>query len=301
MNRRPRGFAMILVIWALVVLTALATGFSRAVRHETRTAIDLDARVRAEAATVAGINSTLLKLGDPDPERRWIADNAVRKIAWPGAAISVRVKSESGRIDLNRGVGDVLGGLFEQLFPDHRSQALADAVIDWRDRDNQPRDQGAEADDYARAGLDYGPANAPFRSVHELARVLGFDGAMAEAARPYLTIHSGSPRINAGSADLIVLTAIPGISRTQAEDFIAQREPDSGADVRTDIGMLRGAGQYLSTNTERRMFALDIEVSLEDGYRQRGHVVVRLDKQKGFKLLSREARPLDEAMSQDQP
>ena len=45
MRRPPRtqkGFALILVIWALVLLVSLGSGFSYALRHEVRAASDLE-------------------------------------------------------------------------------------------------------------------------------------------------------------------------------------------------------------------------------------------------------------------
>ena len=54
MRRGAGGFALILVIWALVLLTSLATGFALAIRHEIRVAGDMASIAQAEATAADG-------------------------------------------------------------------------------------------------------------------------------------------------------------------------------------------------------------------------------------------------------
>ena len=129
MKRRMGGFAMILVIWGLVLLASLASGFSMAVRHESRAAADLAAIAEAEAAATAALHITVLQLSQEDREQRWRADGLARRIAWPGAQVSVRVQSENGRIDINRSPTEPLVGLFEQLLPGSDPESLADELV----------------------------------------------------------------------------------------------------------------------------------------------------------------------------
>jgi hypothetical protein len=48
------------------------------------------------------------------------------------------------------------------------SQSIADAILDWVDRDTTPREFGAEASYYAGVGVPYGPRNAEPTSLEEL-------------------------------------------------------------------------------------------------------------------------------------
>ncbi len=48
------------------------------------------------------------------------------------------------------------------------SQSIADAILDWVDRDTTPRQFGAEASYYAGLGVPYGPRNAEPTSLEEL-------------------------------------------------------------------------------------------------------------------------------------
>lgn len=53
------------------------------------------------------------------------------------------------------------------------SEQQADAILDWFDEDNVPRDQGAEVDYYAGLEPSYGPTNGPVDVLGELLEVRG--------------------------------------------------------------------------------------------------------------------------------
>lgn len=292
MNRRTRGFALILVIWSLVLLASLAGGFAYAVRHEARVAADMESIARAEAIATAVLNTAVLALSSTDPEQRWQADSQTHLIPWPGATSKIVVRSESGRIDLNRASRELLIGLFSQLFSDADPEALADAVIDWRDSDDRPGPAGAERDAYLSAGYRYVPHNAPFDSVNELGRVIRFDGEMVTMAVDYLTVYSRQPRVNATSADLVVLAAVPGIDRDQAEAFIAHRERILSEGGALDYTALRNGRRFLDTRPGGKYLSLDIEVVLDEGLERHEHAVIHLDRKRGYRLLARETRPV---------
>ena len=301
MTRRDQGFALILVIWSLVLLTSIATGFAYAVRHETRVASDLADLARAEAAAAAALRYAVLAVTTGDAEERWAADAQTHEIPWPEATIEVRVRAESGRIDLNRAPRELLLGLFEQLLPEADHPALADAIIDWRDPDERPEPAGAEEMDYARAGYAYTPPNRPFVTVNELSQVMGFDDKTVAAVNPYLTIHSRRNRIHAASADLVVLTAVPGITRADAEEFIARREEALIAGDALDFGILSQGRRFLDTRPANKVFSLDIEVRLAEGFTRRQRAVIRLDRTLGFSILALGDLPVSEAKGLENP
>ena len=288
--RPQQGFALILVIWALVLLVSLASGFSYAVRHEVRAAADLETIARAEAAATAALHASVLRLADRNPDDVWQADGQTRQVRWPDATIGVTVTSESGRIDINRAPSDVLSGLFAQFVSAAEAQQLADALIDWRDNDDNQSPNGAERREYAAIGRP-GPANGPFSSVRELRQVLGFKRRVIEAVTGYLTVYSGTPRIDASSADLVVLLSVPGIDRDAAEQFIAQRGAGSDADVRESFRLLRNSRRYLDFGGRNAVLAIDIDVQLDGGFARRERAVVRLVPSRGFNLIARESLP----------
>lgn len=291
MKRQQAGFALMLVIWSLIVLAGMATGFAYAVRHETRVAADLASRARAEAAGAGALSYSVIALSRTDEETRWHADGAEHEIPWPEATIIVRVTSESGRIDLNRAPRELFIGLFEQLLVGADHAALADALVDWRDRDDEPGDSGAEEREYRRAGYAYIPPNRPYNSVNELSQVLGFNREIVDSLAPYLTIYSRVPRVNAVSADTIVLAAVPQISRSEAEAFVQYREEALAAGQKLRFDELRNGRRYLDMRVDDRVYSVDADIVLADGFHHQEHTVIQIVRSRGYQVWLREVLP----------
>lgn len=296
MVKRQHGMALILVMWSLVLMTGLATGFAYAVRYETRTTSDVAGLAYYEAAREAGLRYVVLALTAINLEDRWQPDGQPHQIDWQGNTVSVRLQSESGRIDLNRAPRDLLIGLFDEVLPDAPSAALADAVIDWRDRDDKTSPDGAEAREYARAGYAYGPTNLPFYSVQELSQVVGFDREMMESLTPFLTVHGLQPRVHVVSATATTLAAIPGISRAEAEAFVAYRDAAIAAGEPLRFDRLRAGRQYLDTRSVRRIYSVELAVRNADGVSRREHLVMRVDPTGRFSVMLRETLPTAEVL-----
>jgi len=296
---RQRGFALLLVIWSLVLLLSLATGFGYAVRHELRFGSDVADSVRAEAASLAAFHEAILALATQDSDTRWKPDAAAQVFAWPQGTVTVKVISENGRIDLNVAPAELLRGLFETLLPEHDATALTDAVIDWRDRDDNPLPSGAEAREYADAGYAYTPMNQPFGSTSELSQVIGFDREMTEMVQPYLTVYSRRPRINANSADLVTLSAVPGITTDIAEAFVADRKAATASQQKPDFSALSSGKRYVDTTSNSNLFAIDMTTSVTDGATLRHQVVVALQGRSGFLVLQRRPMPVTPTESPD--
>lgn len=259
--RTERGFALVLVLWAMILLTVIGVSFGFAVRVETETGAQLADQVRAEAAATAGIRRAILGLLTNDVDLRWQSDGREYEIPWPDATLRVTIRAENGKIDLNYAAAPLLAGLFEDQLPEADAAALADAVVDWRDRDERRSDNGAEAEEYRAAGR-WGPANLPFASVAELSQVLGFDGATVERLTPYLTVFARRPRINPIAADVTVLAAIPEISRDLAEQFVAQRATGMSDDQTPDLTLLAPGTSYIDTRLAATAAAIRAEARL---------------------------------------
>jgi general secretion pathway protein K len=289
----------LLVIWALVLLLSLATGFGYAVRHELRFGSDVADSVRADAAGLAALHQAILALSTTDADTRWRPDTAPRVFAWQQGTVTLKVISESGRIDLNVAPVELLRGLFEALLPQHDAAALADAVADWRDRDDNPEPSGAEEREYAAAGYAYTPMNQPFGSTSELSQVYGFDREMTEIVQPYLTVYSRRRHINAYSADLVTLAAVPGITTAVAEAFVADREAAIANEAKPDFSALSNGKGYVDTTSDSRLLAIDITTAITDGATLRRQVVVALQGRSDFLVLEHRPMPATQTESRD--
>ncbi|MCC6202935.1 MAG: general secretion pathway protein GspK [Gammaproteobacteria bacterium] len=219
-----RGFILVAVLWLLALLTVLAGAMTYSSRQATRSMASLVGAAQARHVADGAVQLALLNLLSRTSADRLLADGETLELALPGGQAVITVTDESGRIDLNRADSTLLARLLLALdLGEDRALALADAVVDYRDTDMLRSMHGAEDDEYDRAGLANGAKDEPFEDVAELRQVLGFDEAIYQAVRPYVTIYSDSATVNPAVAPLIVLRAISDETEGILQDYIDQR------------------------------------------------------------------------------
>lgn len=232
-----RGFALLVVLWVIVLLGVLsgevvtasrfdaATTFNercRIVGHYAARAGVADAREQLRALVTPGADGRpdgfLALAGIPQEEPGRLATIAG---ALPDARYRVEVLDLGARVNVNRLDGPGLRALFEAAgVGADRAAPLADAVLDWIDADDLRRAQGAEADAYGVGGR--GPRNGPVPALDELLAVRGMTPELlyGPTGRPtpkgagldrYLAVE-GSGRVNLNTAPAAVLAALPGFA-----------------------------------------------------------------------------------------
>jgi type II secretory pathway component PulK len=176
-------------------------------------------------------------------------------------------------VHLNRAGPDVLVRLLRQTGVDLRAaEAIADAILDWRDPDDLHRLQGAESDYYRGLSSPYRARNADFEALEELLLVKGmtreiFSGTAAGerlaellARRPderdfqageylgvarFLTVRgSGRVNLNTASSDVLVAMGVP-----PAEAQSIQQTREGGLVFREQPTAARGAQFALASTT----------------------------------------------------
>ena len=283
---KPRGFALILVIWVLVLLSLLAVGFSSQVRVETATGSWLSDQVQLQSSANAAVHRAMLGLAAEDDEQRWYPDGSTHQMVWNDFDIQIVVRNESGKVDINYAPRGLLLRLIQQMPGNLDSNALSDALIDWRDRDNQVSAFGAEGPEYLAAGLSHLPSNGPLSSISELTQVMGFDSALVESLRPYITVHARRPKVDVYSASEVVLASIPGISNAIARDFIRDRQTALANGDRPDIAPLSQAQRYFDAIPSSGIFNIEVTIPFE-AYVHREQAVVRLQSTTGqYEILA---------------
>ena len=183
-----RGAALLLVLWLVALLTALVGAYALTARIEA-----LQGRVGSRGAMAqeiarAGMEYALVRVADRNPETHWQPNGRAYAWRFDGHDVQVRIIDETGKVDLNQADVPLLSRLMQALGePPDASDALAAAIVDWRDADDLSQPVGgAEDGDYAAAGRPYGAKDAPFETIAELEQVLGM--------RPVLYASAGSVR-----------------------------------------------------------------------------------------------------------
>ncbi len=230
-----QGVALLTVLFILVLLSTLAVYTAEDENIAIRRAENQRDMAQAHQVALAGelwvakaLERDLLKgpvdyLGD-----EWaLLDSRVVKVE--DGQMAVQAIDESGKFNLNN---LLVGKLVPTTTPIQihttwykyftrllanlgLDQELADAVVDWVDKDDErTAPDGAEDNIYQSSSPPYLAANQPFFSISELSRVEGFDEDILAILRPNITalpVDSNNgvyTRINVNTAPAIVLQSL---------------------------------------------------------------------------------------------
>ena len=220
-----RGIALVLVLWLTILLMVIAGGFAFSMRSEALSARNSLSLAQARAAADGAVERMAYELSRPRFPTAWASDGQLRR--WREGDIDIVASGvdESSRIDVNAAPDALLKGLLEQVGGADAGIAahIVDSILDWRDADEAKRPNGAEEADYRLAGLPQRPANAPFETVSEVARVLGMTPAIYARIAASLTVHSRQPGINPATASRNVLLALPNATPAVVDAYLQQR------------------------------------------------------------------------------
>jgi general secretion pathway protein K len=191
---RERGFALLIVLWSLVLISLLTTQLLASGRTALTLASNLRAAAMARASADGAINEAVFHLLQRGPEQ-WRPDGAVHALDEDGVTMNVRIESLGGEINPNRASTKLLAGLFESAGASpNQARLLAGAIIAWRSPAVTKAQTQALLAEYQRAGLRYGPPGRGFADLSELGNVMGMTPALMAAAMPDMSLYqSGDP------------------------------------------------------------------------------------------------------------
>jgi general secretion pathway protein K len=199
------GFALLIVLFVLGFLALLETHFAATGRTWMAMARNSRAAAQAEAATAGAIQAEMFYLLSGTA-------SAPRQVRIGATLVDLAVANESDLLNPNLAGPTELARLSQELGANTPLAAsLAAAILDWRTEGILPRPGGAKTPQYRAAGLVYGPADGPFRSVTELGLVLGMPPALLERLRPHLTVFTAMEPVGL-SSDPIVSRAVQAVS-----------------------------------------------------------------------------------------
>jgi general secretion pathway protein K len=229
---RDSGFALLIVLWTLVLIAFLVLHLTASGRTEIRIADNLVDNAVAAAAADGAISEAIFNQSNPRADQRWPLDGADHASTIGNTRVVVRLEDEASRINPNLASPTLMEALLRAVGNDPDSaKRLAGAIADWVGSAPTPRSQEALFADYRAAGLDYGPPGAPLETLDELDRVLGVTPALLETLRTHLTLF-GPAEPNRTGTDPVVVAALatipqlgqaaPPVSATPADSLIAR-------------------------------------------------------------------------------
>ncbi len=235
------GSILILAFWALVLLASLALMMAAMTRQR------LDLTMRAHdyavwrAASQAGVYRLKSELAAScgDVNNGWLHEwlayaNGFDGELKNGTRFVLFAFDEERRLNINTAPRDVLARLLVERCQISvvEAEAMADAVIDWRDADHDPGPKGAEDPYYQSLPAPYEAKDAFFNSVEELLLVRGFAGKIYDKISFYVTV-CGAGAVNINTASVPVLLSL-GLSASLVERIQTYFDGEDGQRVTDD-------------------------------------------------------------------
>lgn len=213
--RKERGFALVAVLWLLILLAFLASSYSASTRTGAYLTRNLELGARAEALADAGIYRVLWELLQLDADRPLRTDGTVYEWAFGDGRVRFAVHDEAGKIDVNAASENLLERLFVAVgVDDAGARALAEAIAAFRDSEGE--DSGDDA--FANGAQDPPAAEeALFRAIDELEQVPGMSAAIFARVRSLITVYTGVPEPDVSVAPATVRAAMEGLVADSAD------------------------------------------------------------------------------------
>ena len=185
---RPRGFALLVVLWVLALAALIGMQVIALGRRETRIAANLRTAATLEAAADGAVNDAIFRL--MRKEISWDANGTLQAINVGAVRVVVTVTNEGHKANINTATVDTLAKLMASLGVDrNQAQSLAGAIVAWRGGDTSSGAPNFWRERYRGAGLDYAPPFAPFESLDEIGLVLGVTPQIYSLLAPEITVY----------------------------------------------------------------------------------------------------------------
>ncbi len=214
---RQRGLALVVVLWAAILLALIAGGVARLSRADLNLARNLVEATKAELAADSALWTAVYTIVNGGPSA-WPPDGTVYAWRFGEAEVRVRVTDELGRIDINAAPPELLAALFVAAGTEpEEATGLADAVVEFRD-------QGIEDPDILRTERLPEDQVAAFALTDGLAQVPGMPPELQNRIADAITVYTGQARPRRGVTSPLVLAATEG-------SVLAEDEPADEANL----------------------------------------------------------------------
>ncbi len=243
------GYALVVVILILLLVSYLAADLAMQVRSELRAAHNVKVRLAGRFLALAGIETAVFRKVDKPidalgtPYEHFVEGYPYEEYRPGRGRFRYYLVNESGKIDLNtfpRGLMELF--LAYHGLDEEGIEVVIDSILDWRDPDDLHRLNGAETDYYQALDDPYIPRNGRFQDPAEFFLVRG-TAALRNKFDPYevFTVNNGRSRINFNSLTPQMLAFLTGGDAEKIALYRQMQEEKAGvrltvADMQTILG-----------------------------------------------------------------
>ncbi|MEN9503631.1 MAG: hypothetical protein RI964_2916 [Pseudomonadota bacterium] len=258
---KQQGVAMIVVLWMIMVMMTLAASLLYATRTESSMVDYARRTATARAVADAATQYAVLQLFLPNKDRELQLGGTPLLWQYEGTKVEIRVIGENGLVDINFASRELLAQILKQTgLDDQAAENLLDVIEDFRDVDDLKRLNGAEDEDYKRAGFEFGAKDAPFERIEELQQVLGVTPQLYQTLTHYLTVSSGAGGINPMLASRQTLLLLAEGDAAKVDAYMREREEAAkeGRSIQPDFGT-----QFID-NSQQPLYRMQIRVYTDE-------------------------------------
>jgi general secretion pathway protein K len=218
MRRRPEGSALLLVIWAIIMISAAMMAWiswaQTDLERSANASRDMEARAMAHSGIAIALHPQVSEK-TPGLEEQLNGMMGFRvRIMGEGGRLNINwliTEEQQPRLDMLKHWLELHGLTFEER------EAFIDCLLDYVDADDVKRLNGAENEP------GYTPLNRPLQSLDELEHVKNVGPLLRSPGwKDELTIYSSGP-IDLTSANEAVLRLIPGFGEARIARFLQLR------------------------------------------------------------------------------
>ncbi len=282
---RNRGFAVIIALVAVTVLTLMAGAFAYAMKVETRLAANTNDDEKFYWIGRGGIERACWFLslegnqpyssnlqywnhgpGDGPETNGPLAGESLDNFPIGEGTVSLKIDELERKININTADGPLLQQTLTAMNADGNAvSVVSDSILDWIDPDDATRPAGAESDYYLGLTPSYNAKNAPIDNLDELELIRGVTPEMytgiSSDPSPQTTEHQlgfghapgEQPHYNFGLRDVFTPFSTGKVNILTAGDQVLQLIPgiDTSAaqaieNARDSDPPVRSVGQLLS-------------------------------------------------------
>lgn len=243
-KNKESGFALIMVMWVMVLLIALGTEFALSMKTEVNTTRNFKEDAEAYYLAKAGMNLAQAEIladvqfhswteekgyvfgpvaSDTSDEEKPDRENQDAgeleapeqpertEIPLGKGLVHYTITDENGKLNINTATRDILTkALAANGIPLGSSRdTIVDSVLDWIDTDDRHRLNGAESNYYEGLSPAYSAKNGPLDSVEELLKIKGVTPELFYGSEGY---DSGVPNGLDNAPGLVRIFTAQGVS-----------------------------------------------------------------------------------------
>ncbi len=274
--RNEEGVALILVLWVIMFLTVIAGEFCFAMRTEVNITRNFKEDTQALYIAEAGLYMAMAELikneliplriekksilsdknevqseeEGAEEENNWRINVDIPGISFGAGQFEVFIENESGKVNINKASEQLLRMMLDGFdLEEDEKDVIVDSILDWRDKNNLHRLNGAEDDYYNALPDPYDCKDDDFDTVDELLLVRGVTKALFfNGLREMITVYQGkrksdSGKININAASSQMLMSLPQMTEDLVKEISEYRKTQDFRSL-NDLITIVGADVY---------------------------------------------------------